>query len=194
MRTAMNTGMNAMPNEPASGSPRALSMAHTEALESLLNDLIVAHERLSGSSSGLREAIRSADPSGVERATADQSASLGAIADLEERRRALVGEITSIGICSTGFAGRPLTLSDLASMAPEPGRARLVEVAERLRRCVAQAAEAQRTLRSASSSLLAHMEGLMRQVAQRLSHSGTYGRRGVIEGSPAVVSGLDLVT
>ncbi|HRJ50481.1 MAG: flagellar export chaperone FlgN [Phycisphaeraceae bacterium] len=183
-----------MPNDSASGSPRALSIPHAEALESLLHDLTVAHERLWRSSSGLREAIRSADPSGVERATADQSASLGAIADLEERRRALVGEITSIGACPAGFAGRPVTLTDLASMAPEPCRARLMEAAECLRRCVAQAAEAQRTLRSASSSLLAHMEGLMRQVAQRLSHAGTYGRRGVIEGSPAVVSGLDLVT
>ena len=44
----------------------------------------------------------------------------------------------------------------------------------------------------ATVSLLAHMEGLMRHVGRRLSHAGTYGRRGVVEAGGVVVSCVDL--
>jgi hypothetical protein len=52
--------------------------------------------------------------------------------------------------------------------------------------------EEQNLLRVVSRVLLAHMEGLMRQIAQSMSHSGTYARSGVVPSSPAVVTSLDL--
>ena len=49
------------------------------------------------------------------------------------------------------------------------------------------------TVRAATESLLAHMEGLMRQVARKLSHAGTYGPQGAVgAGNQQVVSGLDV--
>ena len=37
-----------------------------------------------------------------------------------------------------------------------------------------------------------HIDGLVRQVAQRLSHAGTYGSGGRVEVKAPVVSGLDV--
>lgn len=170
-----------------------LSNGHITELETLLADLYTAHEKLSLAADAQREAVRRADPALVNRCTEEQSELLREIAGLEERRRALVAAMTA------GFPRRapgqgPITLSELAKMTPEPHRTRLVELAAQVRAAVERAADRQQTLKAATASLLAHMEGLMRQVAQRLSHAGTYGRRGMIDSVPAVVSGLDLVT
>ena len=119
---------------------------------------------------------------------------LAEIATLEERRRSLVNTMLSLGGIRKVSGTGPITLTDIAHQMPEPARTRLVELARDVRLAVEKAADQQRTLRAATATLLAHMEGLMRQVAQRLSHAGTYGRRGLIESVPAVISGLDLVT
>ncbi len=164
-----------------------------DALESLLTDLLGAHERLLAASIEQRQAVRGADPALVQRATQLQTESLHEIAALEDCRRELVADLTASMPRRAPGSG-PVTLSELARMMPEPQRTRLVELASRVRICVERAADEQRTLRAATGSLVAHMEGLMRQVARRLSHAGTYGRRGMVESVPAVVSGLDLVS
>lgn len=171
------------------------SLSHAAALESLLVDLLRAHEDLLVASHAQRDAVRSADAAQVRAAADQQAMVLRQIASLEERRRELVGAMTA----GSAFAKRPqgagpVTLTELACHTPEPHRTRLIDLAGEVRQAVQLAADQQRTLKSATASLLAHMEGLMRQVAQRLSHAGTYGRRGMIESVPAVVSGLDLVT
>jgi hypothetical protein len=38
------------------------------------------------------------------------------------------------------------------------------------------------------------VEGLMRHVGRKLSHAGTYGRRGVVEAGQQVISALDMKT
>ena len=40
--------------------------------------------------------------------------------------------------------------------------------------------------------MASHIDGLVRQVAQRLSHAGTYGAGGRVEVKAPVVSGLDV--
>lgn len=170
-----------------------LSTPHITELEALLVELQSAHERLITAAEAQRAAVRTADPDLVAQCSNDQSQVLRDITKLEERRRALVAALTA-GFPKRAPGQGPITLSELAKMTPEPHRTRLVELAANVRKTVERAAERQRTLRAATASLLAHMEGLMRQVAQRLSHAGTYGRRGMIDSVPAVVSGLDLVT
>ncbi len=174
-------------------APSAPDTTPAAALESLLTGLLEAHERLLAISFAQREAVRSADAARVQATGEAQAQVLGDIAALEDRRRVLVGELTAGYPRRTGNAG-PVTLSELARQMPEPQRTRLIELAFQVRKAVEAAADQQRTLKAATTSLLAHMEGLMRQVAQRLSHAGTYGRRGMIESAPAVMSGLDLVT
>jgi hypothetical protein len=41
-------------------------------------------------------------------------------------------------------------------------------------------------------AVAAHMEGVLRQIAGRLSHAGTYGRGGAVDASVQVVSALDV--
>ncbi len=50
----------------------------------------------------------------------------------------------------------------------------------------------QSSLRAAADALTGHMEGLIRQVISRLSHTGAYDQSGRVEQGAAVVSALDL--
>ena len=57
---------------------------------------------------------------------------------------------------------------------------------------MAQLKEEHEAVRVASLALTNHMNGLIEQVSAKLSHSGTYGRRGAVDpGRNQVVSSLD---
>lgn len=184
-------------------------------LESLLGALVSEHESWRGLLDTHRDAIKRADGEAVQQAVMRQSLVLQSIADLEEKRRRLVDRaIASDGILGKGSANPkpapstievgtssassplarvgPVTLSQIAESLPEPSRTRLLELAGRLRFLLTDIETQNRTLRTATNSLIAHMEGLMRQVARRLSHSGTYGRKGYVDSVPTVVSAVDL--
>lgn len=184
-------------------------------LESLLGAMVSEHETWRGLLDHHRDAIKRADGEAVQNAVARQSGVLQAIADLEEKRRRLVDRaIAAEGILGKGVPGGvrssaagstaapagpeplarvgPVTLSQIAAALPEPSRTRLLELAGRLRFLLADIETQNRTLRTATAALISHMEGLMRQVARRLSHSGTYGRKGYVETVPTVVSAVDL--
>jgi hypothetical protein len=68
----------------------------------------------------------------------------------------------------------------------------LMSKAAALKEQIAAVNEQTRTIKAATVSLVAHMEGLMRQVGRQLSHSGTYTKRGYVEAGGCVVSALDL--
>lgn len=182
-------------------------------LESLLGAMVSEHETWRGLLDTHRDAIRQADSEAVRHAVARQSSVLQSIADLEEKRRRLVDRaVATDGILGIGNGNAapdpesnpasatavplarigPVTLSQIAASLPEPSRTRLLELAGRLRFLLADIETQNRTLRTATTSLIAHMEGLMRQVARRLSHSGTYGRKGYVDSVPTVVSAVDL--
>jgi hypothetical protein len=85
----------------------------------------------------------------------------------------------------------PVTLTDLVGVCTDRDRLELQGLAKELKTRVMRTRELTQSLRSATTTLLAHMEGLMRQVGRHLSHAGTYSKRGVVE--PAlVVSAVDL--
>ena len=165
-------------------------------LDALLTELTTTHESWLAAVHAHREAVRRADTAAMERALAAQHVCATGIASLEDRRRALVdraARLPEFAPSTSRPRTGPLTLGEIAAIAPEPARQRLVERAARLRTLIAELRHANSTLHAATSALLAHTEGLMRQVARRLSSAGTYGRRGFVEPAPALACALDLL-
>jgi hypothetical protein len=162
----------------------------SEELEGVLTALLRGYQELRGLAGEHREAIRRADTGAIGRAVARQTAVLQALADAEERRRALIAGAT--GVVTLPRTGRATTLSDVAAFVPEPARGRLLALAAELKEHMRAVQMQGTSLRAAATGLVAHMEGLMRQVGKQLSHAGTYSPRGVVDARVAVVSALDL--
>lgn len=181
----------AMPTSKSASPVHRSGMLSTE-LESLLNALLSEQQALLSELKFHREALRKANGAAVQSSVDRQAGALRRIAALEDKRASLV----KLAVASPGFkpaAGKPaVTLSQLASMVEEPARTRLIALAEQLRSVISDCQREQGTLKAATSSLVAHLEGLMNQVARRLSHAGTYGRRGVVEATSGVVMAIDL--
>jgi hypothetical protein len=159
-------------------------------LGTLLAAMVAAHEEYLRLLAGQREAVRAASPSAAAEIAAKQGVCLERIAGLEQTRRSLVMRVIECG----HWPGRELvTLSGLAARAGS-SREGLVRTAEHLRGLIAAVQKEQGVVRRVASAMSAHIEGLMRHVAQAASHAGTYGRRGVVGGAgvSAVVTSLDL--
>lgn len=160
-----------------------------EELRTLLGEFIAQHEKLLSLTTEHHEAIRQADPLRCERVMQAERSTLASIAELESQRQQLVKRAQA--------ELRPLPpsisrLSDLARCAPEAIRTNLVEMADRLKGLVTRVQEEQNVVRVVSRVLLAHMEGLMRQVASSLSHSGTYAKSGAVAAGAPIVTRLDV--
>ena len=163
-----------------------------EQLDALLAGFTRTYQQLAAATQQHQDAIRDADRAAIGRATAAQSALVEDLARLEQRRREL------IALACTRFAPlaakrtTAITLTDLCACVPDRARAGITQRAADLRALVSSVEEQTRTIRAATSSLLAHMEGLMRQVGRQLSHAGTYSRRGYVDAGGMVVSAVDL--
>lgn len=75
---------------------------------------------------------------------------------------------------SPGPTLRACGFTDVTARAPEPIRSRLAGVAKSLREVLNALHQEHIALRVAAETLSMHMEGLLRQVCRRLSHTGTY--------------------
>lgn len=136
-----------------------------------------------------RDAVRRADPSAMGEAMAREAQCLQQLSKLEDSRRRLVQKAEAAGF----WPGKgPITLTGLAAKAPDDRKGLLVAAAAHLRGLMQDATREQGILRQAATALAGHVEGIVRQVAQSLSHTGTYGRMGVVAAGPAVISALDL--
>lgn len=169
-------------------------------LEQLLQGLLKENEALLALAAVHRAAIARADPGALGECVQRQNEVVTRVTELELRRMALVGRLADrmrslapagSDRVSEGVPDRP-TITWLARTLPEPVRARLVALADRLRDLLARLQREHAALREASATLAAHMDGLMRQLAGKLSHAGTYGRRGTVESPVQVISALDL--
>jgi len=158
----------------------------TGKLSPLLDELIEAHEALLDAAVSHRSAISRADAAAMNESGDRQAAELARIASLDQRRRQLAAPFATR---ESGPKGP--TVRDLAAHLDEAERSAVIERSDRLRELVERVQREHGTVRAAAESLVAHMEGLMRQVARRLSHAGTYGPQGVV-GPDRVVSGIDL--
>lgn len=164
----------------------------TGELDGLLNAMIACQREMLDAGRAHREGIRQADGNAIEAAISTLTTIQSRSRSLDQRRRELVARAAS---SYPGLGSKPatqITLTDLAGQAPSHDRAALLEKIATLRTIVTAVDLEARTLRAAATSLMAHMEGLVRHVGRTLSHAGTYGPRGVVDSRHLVVSSLDL--
>jgi hypothetical protein len=160
-------------------------------IERLLIDLSREHELLIASMARHRRAISTANPGEIGACIAEHAAIAERIAHLDNTRDRLLAR------CA-GHARQPSTpptITDLASTLSEPSRSRILEHAGSLKTILLRVHAEQRVVRAAAESLATHMDGLMRQITRKLSHSGTYSppaRAGASVAPPPVVTSLDL--
>lgn len=180
-----------MATRPAVSTPTTVEQM-SQRLDALLSAMIAAQQQLLEAIAAHRDALRAADARAVDAAVARHHDAIKHVAFLEQQRRELV--MMAIRGVPELVGQRPeqVTLTKLASHSTQGTRAALLTKARTLRELVTQAQGGAATLKMATLSLLAHMEGLMRQVGQQLSHAGTYSRRGVVEPGGTVVSAVDM--
>ncbi|MBL0928179.1 MAG: flagellar protein FlgN [Phycisphaerales bacterium] len=159
------------------------------ALEGVLRDLVSEYEQLLELARGRDAAIRRADVRSLAGIVETENAAVQRIAEIEKRRVAVVGSLAE-RLGSPDRVGTPV--SWLEARMAEPVRSRIAALAQRLRDLMDGVLAINTRCRQAAEMLSSHMEGLLRAVTARLNHSGTYGRRGLVEAGVQVVSAVDL--
>ena len=165
--------------------PRATPLDETTqaSLERIVFELIDRHERLLDALGAQRVAMAAADPARLGEAGRLCADLLEDIGTLEDERRALFGEEST---------GKRTTIDEIAPALDAERRERVIDLGARLRGLIERCKREQSSLRAAAETLSGHMEGLIRQVVAKLSHSGAYDASGRVEQGRAVVSALDL--
>lgn len=160
-------------------------------LDDLLTELTGTYGRLLGAMDGHTEAVRRADGAAIAAGTQVQAELVTRISELERRRRKLVSDASVV--ITFPPLGRAVTLTDLATHLPHQSSQAMQHKARALKELIGQVHARQTMLRNAAGALLAHIEGVVRQVGRQLSRAGTYSPRGRVDGA-LVAGGIDLKT
>ncbi len=169
---------------PATTRTPDLDDATLSRIEAIIAEQVERHEALLTAIAEHRAALTGADTARLGK-TLDACADiLERIAALEDERRALLGE--------GEHEARRTTIAEVAAGLDAPRRDRLTEMGARLKTLIERVRTEQAALGRAAESLASHMEGLIRQVAARLSNTGAYGRDGRVGEGAAVASALDV--
>ncbi len=180
-----------------------MSASGYERLERLLDELTRANEQMLEAVRNHRAALARADLAGMSAAITVQGELARRIGLLNEERAAVVAEISGVRAGVSTSAARPGAkaaeaaepkLSRLIAGAPAAQRTRLEGMRLLLRDVLERLTAEQRALKDAAGALAGHMEGVMRQIHDRVAHAGTYVRTGRIDTSVRVVSALDIRT
>jgi hypothetical protein len=147
--------------------------------QQLLTDLVDTYSELSAVGREQRRCLAGADGAGVERCAQRQLALAQRVADLDRRRQSLCG-------------GPAVPISSLVERLPAASSGPLKELTARARELIARVGQEYRVVHQATRSLLSHMDGVVQQVARRLSQTGAYGPGGRIDPARAVAGGLDM--
>ena len=134
-----------------------------------------------------RAAISKADARAIDDAIAREGELLEELLRLDAACRDALGQNDPDPSAASGW-----TLTRLAQANGGEDGQRLSEASAYLKALTSRAEILQRSVREASAAMASHIDGLVRQVAQRLSHAGTYGAGGRVEVKAPVVSGLDV--
>lgn len=175
----------------AAWTPRRVS----QELHSVLRDLTVIYQQLSQHLVNHRDAVRSADPVRIARCNEDHTSLIESIEQAERHRREVVARACSV-YPELGAKARSTTptVSMVIGCIDEKERGTCAKLADDLRQIIQQVRIQTATIRAASVQLVSNLEALMQQVGQRLSHSGTYSRKGNIQASGVVMTALDVRT
>ncbi|GJM17894.1 MAG: hypothetical protein DHS20C14_01070 [Phycisphaeraceae bacterium] len=161
-----------------------------EGLEAILNELVREHESLDGLATEHRAAIASLDAGRLKAAVTSTGDTLQRIARLEDQRALLLKLEPPAG--GQPIKGQP-TVAEVAELMDPPRRARVLDLAARLRELLESIRKRHRAIKRASQTLSSHMEGLAHQIAAELSGTGTYSRAGRVEtGGTPIATGMDV--
>lgn len=175
-----------MSRQPRQPDPHAL----VDELAAVLGSLLREHEALLEVTARHRQAIATADMLALRTVNEQQQQAAERMAHLEHRRQQLAAALAPH---APDGGGAGSTLPSLAAAFPH-ARDTLTALADRIRDVAGRLSREQRAVRIAAEALAEHMQGLLKQVARKLSHAGTYGRRGSVDARVQVTSALDLVT
>lgn len=188
MRTTTDT-----PHAPA--RPRRAPAAVAAELARPLATLIERYESFVKSLEAHRAAISQADGRGIDSAISREADLLDELLVLDETCRRTLGQTASTP-STPGARTQPTedgwTLTALAAALGGDEGQRIAESSAYLKALTSRADILQKSVRDASHAMATHIDGLVRQVSQRLSHAGTYGAAGRVETNASVVSGLDV--
>jgi len=157
-------------------------------LDALLADLEQEHENLLQLAELQRDAIIRADTRDLSEVVKQTAETLGRIASIEQSRQQIIklpnGTIPTVDQITAQL--RDQNQGKLADTLTDRSRS--------LKTLMHRVNEEHQAVRLASLELSNHMNGLIKQVSAKLSHTGTYGRRGAVDPSRTqVVSSLDTV-
>jgi len=157
-------------------------------LDALLMDLESEHHTLLNLAGLQREAIVKADPKVLGKVVEDTAQTLTRIAGIERTRQQVIkrpdGTIPTVNQIT----------AELTDQHDHEHARTLTSRSASLRELMHKVKEEHEAVRVATLALSNHMSGLMEQISAKLSHSGTYGRRGSVNpGRSQVVSSLDTV-
>ncbi|MFT5422586.1 MAG: hypothetical protein ACI89L_000351 [Phycisphaerales bacterium] len=158
-------------------------------IEPILESMLAEHEVLLALAIEHRGALSKADPKRLDSIIARTGESMARIAGLEDDRCRVLG--VEPGASRRGMS-KP-TITEIAALAGGDDGARLHRLGERLRELIERVRAEHATVQAASRSLADHMRGVMKQVAAKLSHAGTYSAAGTVDpGRNQVMSGIDI--
>lgn len=159
-----------------------------------LGMMVHEHERLLALARAQRELISRGEHSGIAGNIEAQNVCVQRIAQLETSRRTVVGRIAPTQISTKSDDAGPTVLQLAQTLEPTDSQ-RLQDAAQRLRKVIGMIQSENAAIRVAADTIAKHFQGLGRQVAEALSHTGTYARSGRVGPSaPALASGLDLTS
>ena len=141
-------------------------------LEPLLQQMIVEHLKLLAHIDKHEAAMKAFDLRAIDEATRLQEGSRLRIAALEQRRRAVASQL-----CKPGSAAGELTLRKLAALQPERSAA-LLQIGGELRNLVEQIAAKTHVTRKLASTVLGHLNTVVRLVAGAVEKAGLYTKNG----------------
>jgi hypothetical protein len=179
---------------PRPGASATATADLVGALERALDALTAQYEQLTDLSRRQREAVRTADAPGIQAVVREQQNALRVIAELDQQRADLAAQLAARVPASK--AGGTATVSTIAACLPGRTGDGLRERAARLRSAVETLRREQSVVRAATETVLAHLDGVMRQVTARLAatgaRAGTYGRAGVV--AAATTGAIDMTS
>lgn len=170
-------------------------------LPDILQQMLDIHERMLEVAAAQRCALAAADAHTFEQLAAEHAALAQSAANLDRQRQALCTASPdhngchrhgSAWPCDTTSTSPPQSLSTAIAQLPEPTRLKTLDLATRLKAILLRLHHEHAVLRSAASSMLAHIDGLARHVARALGHAGTYNHKGAVPHANLTLSAIDL--
>jgi DNA mismatch repair ATPase MutS len=141
-------------------------------LELTLRELLQAHQQLSVHLELHVSAIRSCDPTQIERAAREQDAVRAKIVQIESRRRFITHQITR-----NARRTQAMTLEQLAEMYPDR-KPILLQLRQELRDRIKQIQQKSEFVAKVAGNVLGHLNATVRLIANAASGPGTYTKSG----------------